>query len=503
MNVKKRKRARQLARVQCDTARTWLGDDESYAQYRASVERMQTADLSMFGGWKDDEDQEDEEIEFGGQYSYMLSRHGDTAVLQVYGDLVPKESWFNRYFGMVSYEEIRNAAIMAAEGGAKALLLDFDTGGGAVTGIGELSDFLKEFDSNVMPVYSYTGANMLSAGYWLGSVGRKVYAGPMALSGSIGVITAHFSYYRAMKEQGIDVTMFRQGEFKALGSPYEQLDDKAKADIEARMGKFYGMFLGHVSEQRGMTVQALIDTAAEGRVFVGADAVSVGLVDAITSFDKVVAMLNAGIKAQQPAIPVQTQTTMAGTTDMKRKLTEAGLAAVSSGITIEAALIDPALSEDVLEDEQPTPAAEDEQPAPEVTEQEGEQPTPAAAAPAAQPTLDAGTVDRLIAMSGELATLKAENATLKLAATEREAHFKSMMKIVGDAVNRMELAMNRGQTNFKDASAETVLNTYHSTLSAFNSQFKVGGVAEVPSGEDLGSKPSGTLYVPDQSAVSL
>lgn len=359
---------------------------------------------------------------------------------------------------------------------------------------------------------------MLSAGYWLGSVGRKVYTSPMALSGSIGVITAHFSYYRSMKEQGIDVTMFRQGEFKALGSPYEQLDDKAKADIEARMRGYYDMFLGHISTQRSMSVQALIETAAEGRVFMGAKAQEAGLVDAVTSFDRAVALIAAEVKDRQPVISVKPQTTMAGTTDMKRKLTQAGLAAVASGITMEAALKDPQLSEAVEGTDPATPVGEGEAPADVEAEgegegeeegvAEGEDEGDIAADKRAKPTLsaptaDASMLDRIVKLSADLATAQAELATLKTADATRDAQFKALTKIAVDSINRMELPLNRTQSNLKDASADTVLSTYHSVLSAFNGQFKVGGVADVPGEEDVGTKAKATAYIPSPDMASL
>lgn len=525
MNTKAKKRARrnaQLATVTSSVQQTWFGDDVSYAQYRANVERMQSANQSDFkmGSWDEDCDQEDGTADenFAGDYGYMLTKHGNVAVLQVYGELVPKESWYNRYFGMISYEEIRNAAITAAASGSVAgLLMDFDTGGGAVTGIGELSDFLREFDNNVMPVYSYTGANMLSAGYWLGCMGRKVFSSTMALSGSIGVITAHFSYARAMKEQGIDVTMFRQGEFKALGSPYETLDAKAKADIESRMRKFYDMFLGHVSPQRGIPIPTLLETAAEGRVFMGDDAVKVGLVDKVISFDKAVAFVANAVKDTQLGSSLLSPTTMAGMTDMKRTLNAAGLAAVASGVTMEAALVDPKLS-DVVTDK---PAVTD----PEVTAKvdadgkpivEPEVKLDADGKPIAAPVVtdtpvvaepeakvDASMLDRLLKLSGELATAQAELATLKTADATKDAQFKALTKIAIDSVNRMEVPLARTPTNLKDASAELVLSTYHSVISAFNSQFKVGGVAEVPSSDDLKTDAKPQAYIPDPSMASL
>lgn len=492
-------------RIVADSALQWFGDDTSYSAYKDTLKRMQTADLRQLAAahnirmWDDDDEDTDDieygsDEEFGGDYAYMLNKHGDIAVMEVYGSLVSKESWWNRYFGMVSYEEIRNAAIAAHESGAKALLIDFDTGGGAVSGIGECSDFLMQFSDNVMPVYSYTGANMLSAGYWLGAVGKKVFSSTMALSGSIGVVSAHFSYYRQLKEAGIDVTMFRQGEFKALGSPYEQLDEKAKAEIEGRMKQFYDMFLGHVSLHRRMDIPTLIKTAAEGRVFMGEDSRKVGLVDAIASFDKAIELVTKEVGNRKVSInSLTTQSMNAGNIDMKRKLNQAGIAAVASGMDKALALTDPALS---VEAQAENPEQTDEAKAKakaegeqqDAVEEEGnkEEASDKQKKDKSEPAADASMLDRLVDMSAKLATAEAEIKQLKAADQARDGHFKSLLKIAADSTNRMELPLNRAQTNLKDASAETVINAYHATLSEFNSRFKVGGVAETAGEDNLG-----------------
>jgi len=501
---KRKRQPKMLATLHTSPQLAWFGDDVSFVAYREALTRLQATDPSMF---HNDDDEEEEEVQFGGDYKYMLQAHGDVAVLQVYGSLVPKESWLNRYFGLVSYEEIRNAAISASESGARAILLDFDTGGGAVSGIGELSDFLTDFSNNVAPVYSYTGANMLSAGYWLGAVGKKVFSSSMALSGSIGVISSHFSYARMLKEQGIDVTMFRKGEFKALGSPYEQLDDKAKADIEARLGGYYDKFLEHVSQGRGIAVPTLIETAAEGRVFMGDDAIKVGLVDVVTSFDKAVAAIQNELGDRKPRIAVPTHSTLMAGNDMKRKLNDAGLAAVASGVDQAVALIDPKLSEEVTEEtvvEQPADAA----PADEAPEGEDDgakvvdQPKVQAEQPKASGT-DTAMIDRLVELTTKLTTAEAELAALKTADATRETQFKALMKIAVDSVNRMEMPLGRTATDLKNADAATVLSTYQHVISAFNSQFKVGGVSEVPAAENLGTQAQQPLANLSPSLAAL
>lgn len=481
----------------------WYGDDDSMLSARTSLTQLTALDPKMYAGGED----EDETFDGFPEYGYMLARHGDIAVLNISGSMVSKETFYNRYVGLCSYQEVRNAAIVAAESGCRGLLLDIDTNGGSAEGIGELTDFLTEFDKNVLPVYTYTGTKMLSAGYWIGCIGRKVFSSAMAVNGSIGVVSAHFSYARMLKEQGIDVTMLRQGEFKALGSPYEKLDDKAKADIEARMGKFYDLFLSHVSANRGIAVPALIETAAEGRVFMGDDAVAVGLVDGITTFDKAVSAVMKLVGDRQPQVSVLTPSTYLGVDDMKRKLTDAGQAAVASGMAEKLALADPNLSEEVKEKTKEELAIEEAAALaaaaePVVTDPKAEpEAAPAPAAKAEQ--LSDQTLDKIISLSSDLADARGEVKRLQASESERSASMSTLMKICGDAINRMELPLSRSPTSFTGMSAETLIGTYHRTLSDFNSRMKIGAQAEVPGESDLGDHKKTKAYVPNADCVKL
>lgn len=480
----------------------WYGDDDSMLSARNALTQLAALDPKLYAG----DDDEDETFDGFPDYGYMLARHGDIAVLSISGSMVSKETFYNRYVGLVSYQEVRNAAIVAAESGCRGLLLDIDTNGGSAEGIGECSDFLTMFDRDVMPVYTYTGTKMLSAGYWIGCIGRKVFSSAMAMDGSIGVVSAHFSYARMLKEQGIDVTMLRQGEFKALGSPYEKLDDKARADIEARMGKFYDLFLSHVSTHRGIAVPALIETAAEGRVFMGDDAVAVGLVDQITTFDKAVSAVMKAVGDRQPQVSVLTPSTYLGVDHMKRKLTDAGQAAVASGMAEKLALADPKLSEEVkeptkeeLEAAEAAALAAAAEPAPAEPKVEPEA-APAPVAKAEQ--LSDQTLDKIISLSSDLADARGEVKRLQASESERSASMTTLMKICGDAINRMELPLSRSPTSFTGMSAETLIGTYHRTLSDFNSRMKIGAQAEVPGDSDLGEKKT-QAYVPNADCVKL
>lgn len=474
----------------------WLGSDESFIQFKAhelqlnALTPTQLESIQIRGTVMSDDDATDS-VELSdeyGDYGYMVStapNHRDVAILDISGALVPKDSWINRYYGRVSYEEIRGASIAALKAGKTALLMNYDTGGGNASGIMELSDFLHELDKQIA-VYSYTGTNMLSGGYWLGAVGRRIYSNQMAMVGSIGVITAHFSYHRALKEQGVDVTMIRAGEFKALGSPYEKLDDVAKADIQGKLDKTYELFTSHISAERDIPVGKLIETAAEGRTFFGSDAIGVGLVDAVMSFDAVVEDVAKRSKRKlQVAGPNNFQSPNMKGVDMKRSLNAAGHAAVASGLALEVALKDPALSQ---EGEVTSTTEEADLAAAPVATNAAPEPAAAPAAADVSASEQATLLDRLMAVTTELAQTKALLTTAQAAVEAANGNEKSLMKIAVESVNRMSLAMNQATVKVEDLTPQTLVSLHARTQSQFGERFRIGAVAETAADNDLGNR---------------
>jgi hypothetical protein len=198
---------------------------------------------------------------------------------------------------------------------------------------------------------------------------------------------------------------------------------------------------------------------------------------------------------------------MAGN-DMKRKLNDAGLAAVASGVDQAMAIVDPKLSEEVTEEtvvEQPAEVAPAEA-TPEGDDEDGAKAEDKPKVQAEQPKAsgnDSAMIDRLIELTAKLTTAEAELAALKTADATRDTQFKALMKIAVDSVNRMELPLGRTVSDLKSADASTVLSTYQNVISAFNSQFKVGGVSEVPAADNLGTKPAESLANLSPSLAAL
>ncbi len=274
----------------------WLGEPEIYLRH---VKRRANILSSPLSGASYASLRESSSSSKGSQFGYMASMVGDVAVVDVKGDLTNTYSPDNRYYDEVSYPEIQGAVAESVSAGARAILMDIGTGGGDSSGINNLTEYMEDVSSGGVPIYTYTGTEALSGGYWLGVTGKEKFAGSMAWLGSIGAITVHISRKRMMEEAGIDGTVLREGEFKSLGTSLEELTPEAKADIQSKLSRVNSHFLSHVSKHLGVDVETLKATVANGKMFLGAEAKAVGLVDHITTFNGALQRVSDKVSAEK------------------------------------------------------------------------------------------------------------------------------------------------------------------------------------------------------------
>jgi len=266
------------------TNKFWLGDLNSFetilkmeeavqARVAKSLETGEKFDL--YAGYESEDDEERE---------YQVSN--GIAIIPVVGDLVTKETWITRMFGMPSYDGIKRMLNdAAADESVTRIVMDFNTPGGSSEGIDEVGLLIGDIDDNIKPVHGYTSGSANSAGYWLISSCRDVTCTKMARLGSIGVVTIHQEISKMLKERGIEVTVFRDGEHKAKPNMYEKLDEDTRNRVEASLKILGNFFLDHVAAQRGFSRETVRADVGEGRVFFGEEAVEIGLADRIMFFD--------------------------------------------------------------------------------------------------------------------------------------------------------------------------------------------------------------------------
>lgn len=190
-------------------------------------------------------------------------------------DIIGKES-INKAF----QEALDNVNI-------KAVVLRIDSpGGDALTSeiILNASRILK----GQKPLIVSMGNVAASGGYYIACLADRIFADPMTITGSIGVLAA-FPNIRGMTNKiGINAEQVSTHE-NAMGySVFEPLSDGFKKSTRASIEKIYHTFKSRVSEGRSLTMD-VVEEIAQGRVWSGKDALEIGLIDALGGLEDAIA----------------------------------------------------------------------------------------------------------------------------------------------------------------------------------------------------------------------
>jgi signal peptide peptidase SppA len=467
----------------------WLGDLSSYQLCLDAI----AAEAAMSPEARANNPFDDEDDEFDG-YGYLVQRHGDTAILSVHGPLTNRDSMWNRFFGVTSYGEIRNALSAAVNNGdIKDILLDVDSPGGAAKGTSEAADFIARVDAEHKPVYAHTSGDMMSAAYWLGSAARKITATSMSSVGSIGVIAVHREFTAALAQGGIKATVLREGKYKALGSPYEKLTDEAKAHLQQSLSDMYGFFTGAVAENRGLPIDYILEKAAEGREFWGPDAMAVGLVDEISTLEEVVNQLDRGHNSKQHEVHMSNHRGLQPMTTKSKRvvITAAAQQAIQAGVPeAEALELHGAVETDADAEAQAAAeaaaAAEAQAAAEGGAEGEGSEAAAGEGVTAETvPTPDTSAIDALSRQISELNTAlvdtKVELAQANTALAKATAAESGLLDIARASVQKMQIALGGSPQDLNHLDATTLLQQHAAVEKAFLERYPVGGKGKVSS----------------------
>jgi signal peptide peptidase SppA len=215
---------------------------------------------------------------------YTISDDG-TAIISISGPLTKRMGLTSFLFGGTSYIEIKNAFKTAlSDDEVNSILLRIDSPGGVVNGLDDTVDMIFE-NRGRKRVVAYADGMMASAAYAIGSAADEVLAGPSAMVGSIGVLMVHEDWSKWNERVGIDVTYLTAGRYKALGNPDEPLSDLAKETFKAELNYLYSIFVDTVARNRDVEASTVLSDMADGRIFIGQQAVDAGLVDGVGNFD--------------------------------------------------------------------------------------------------------------------------------------------------------------------------------------------------------------------------
>jgi signal peptide peptidase SppA len=210
------------------------------------------------------------------------------AIIPISGTLSKRTSFFSFFFGGTSTARLQEVFTAAMEDPkVQAVLLSVDSPGGTIDGTEAAARTVFEARGE-KPVVAFANGMMASAAYWIGSAADKIVVSKDAMVGSIGVVTLHTEYSKMDEMEGIHRTVLSSGRFKALGNNAEPLSDEAKKMIQSRLDTYYGIFVEDVARNRGVSAETVQKEMADGRIFIGQQAVDAGLADQVGGLEKAI-----------------------------------------------------------------------------------------------------------------------------------------------------------------------------------------------------------------------
>lgn len=401
--------------------------------------------------------------------SSILSVVDNVGIVTIQGNLLDGTfGYWGSMFGIVGYGDIREAMVEAVSNqDVKSIMLVIKSGGGSVAGVAETAQLIQDVDA-IKPVITYSPSMMASAALWLGLASRETYVSETAIAGSIGTISVVVSRHEQMKREGLDAVVVRSGKFKALGHPMEAISEDAVASVQEKIDYMSGIFLSYVADRRGVSTNAADVKFGQGREFVGAQAVAVGLVDGVIGYTK--AFMVAKSKVQADNKPRIVGATIVGSavsvdnadkqegTPVKHIYTPEQLSAMAVGIDLSD--VQGAASDSATTVSAYTDTAKPEQA--ELVE--------------LQAKLTAAN-DMLAETQAKLAASEAKAAELQASVDTHTTISAGMSEIVRATVRTMSLPLNLNTEAVASLNGAELVEKHKEVSELFKAKVKSGGVA--------------------------
>lgn len=189
----------------------------------------------------------------------------------------------------------------------KAVVLRVNSPGGSVLASEKIKAEIELLKKRGVPVIASYGDYAASGGYWISAGCDKIYSNATTLTGSIGVFSMIPDISGTLKDKvHINITPVNSNSHADMYGMMRPLD-KAELDyMQASVENIYEKFTGLVAEGRGMTVEN-VDAIAQGRVWTGAEALEIGLVDEIGTIEDAIIYAAMSIEGVSSLEDVQVQ----------------------------------------------------------------------------------------------------------------------------------------------------------------------------------------------------
>lgn len=168
----------------------------------------------------------------------------------------------------------------------KAVILRVNSPGGSAFASDLIWRKLQEL-KKTRPVIVSMGDVAASGGYYIAMAGSRIIAQEGTFTGSIGVVGGKLNLGEGYKKIGVKKTTISRGEFANLFSETESFSDREREAVERMMRRTYDDFVAKAAKDRKLPTEKL-EQLAQGKVWLGARAKQVGLVDDTGGLDRAI-----------------------------------------------------------------------------------------------------------------------------------------------------------------------------------------------------------------------
>ncbi|MET0984365.1 MAG: signal peptide peptidase SppA [Steroidobacteraceae bacterium] len=170
----------------------------------------------------------------------------------------------------------------------KAVVLRIDSPGGSMMASEVIRRELDALKAAGKPVIASMSSTAASGGYYIAMDADEIWANPATLTGSIGVFTVFPTIERTLEKVGVTVDGLGTTQLAGALRIDRTLTDEQRELLQLGVEHAYRTFTGHVANARRQSVET-VDSIAQGRVWSGRDALRIGLVDKLGSYEQAVA----------------------------------------------------------------------------------------------------------------------------------------------------------------------------------------------------------------------
>jgi len=191
--------------------------------------------------------------------------------------------------GLISESElvIEQLKKFGKDDSVKAIVLRIDSPGGGVGPSQEIHEEVKKVRSK-KPVLASMGSLAASGGYYIACAAQRVYANPGTMTGSIGVIMPFMNVKDLVEKIGVKGMTVKSGVFKDIGSPLRDMTPQERELLQGVVDNVHLQFVNAVAAGRSLDREVVL-RIADGRIFTGEQAKSLGLIDVLGNLEDAIA----------------------------------------------------------------------------------------------------------------------------------------------------------------------------------------------------------------------